>query len=633
MPTDHFDPDPQDKVKLYGQLFHGMLNSFALHQIICDEHGRPIDYRFLSVNPAFEKLTGLSAASVIGKTVLEILPDTEHEWIETYGKVALGGEPVIFDAESKPLGKWFNVKAFSPAHGLFACTFNDITESKSNKELLARTAREWQSTFDASKDAIWVLDSNYRILRSNQAAQQMFGFSIEAMIGQPCWKVAHNKDAPVPNCPLARSCISLQRESTDLCINKRWYQVTVDPILDTDGQPAGAVHVISDITERKQLEESLRAAKDKAESSDRAKSEFLALMSHELRTPLNGIIGFADLLALEDLTPQQQDFARTIRSCGGNLLALISDILDLSKIEADRMEFEPEPCNLLALIQSSVEPLQLKINSRHLSCHIDCDPHLDLAIDTRRTRQVLFNLLSNAVKFTRQGGVLIRASATPTTSGAMQITIVVQDTGIGIAPEDLLRLFQPFTQVDSSQQRFFEGSGLGLTISRKIARKMGGDVTLESSVGQGTSGTFTFLANTTTNTTMPPSTHDLADPEKKPAIRALIVDDDPFSLRLLTHILKTITPHVETTNNPTEAIQMASEKSYTHFFLDIRMPQFTGIECLDQIRKVHPSPACYCAVTAHAMHSDQEKYLAAGFDIYLPKPIRIATIQKIFNPA
>jgi PAS domain S-box-containing protein len=260
-------------------------------------------------------------------------------------------------------------------------------------------------------------------------------------------------------------------------------------LLDREGKARKLIGTVQDVTEQRRAETELRAAKDAAEEASRAKSMFLANMSHELRTPLNAIIGYAEILQEEaaELTPEQlvKDLKK-IQTAGRQLLGLISDVLDLSKIEAGRMELEREPYDLGTLVSETVEAFQPLMAGRHNALEVAVEPSLPMLVgDPGKVRQCLLNLLSNAHKFTEHG----RVDVSVTLEGAMA-HVTVADTGIGMTPEQLARLFQEFVQADASTTRRYGGTGLGLALTRRLCRLMGGDVTVDSSLGKGT--TFTL---------------------------------------------------------------------------------------------------------------------------------------------
>lgn len=355
----------------YRQLFESMQSGFALHEIICDEKGVPCDYRFLEINPTFETLTGLKAENLIGRTVKEIMPDTEARWIQTYGKVALTGEPVQIDDFAGSLGRHYSVSAYSPTKGQFATIFNDITEQK-------------------------------------------------------------NAEATV----------------------KRALEV--------------------------------------AEIANRTKTQFLANMSHELRTPLNAIIGLTEILQFAKLNDEQLDYVKTIGASGETMLALVTDLLDFSRIELGKIEVKNEMFNLREAVSTAVAILSQQAERKgiELACIVEESAPEQIICDSARLRQVLINLLNNAVKFTKHGFIRLTVCEREVPAAGRFIEFSIKDSGEGIDADTMKRIFKPFQQGDNSNTREHSGAGLGLAISKNLVELMGGTIRAESRKGEGS--TFSF---------------------------------------------------------------------------------------------------------------------------------------------
>ncbi|HOU32224.1 MAG TPA: ATP-binding protein [Synergistaceae bacterium] len=369
---------------------------------------------------------------------------------------------------------------------------------------LGAAGRQWRATFDAVQDAIWVLDVEGRILHSNTAAHRLFLTSPEDSRELRCWEAAHGRNGPIDDCPLMVSKRTLRRSIGTVDAGDRKLSVTVDPICDEEGQLAGFVHLVSDVTDKIRSEEELEQyrqgledlvrqrtreledanadllrAKMAAESADKLKSAFLATMSHELRTPLNSIIGFTGILLqglAGSLNEEQDKQMRMVQGSARHLLALINDVLDISKIEAGRMVLAREAFPLAPMVEKVVQSVAPTAQQKGLtlSCHIGDDVG-ELEGDQRRVEQILMNLLSNAIKFTPQGRVSVTCSRENDT-----VTLAVRDTGIGIGAEDLATLFRPFQQIETGRTRQFDGTGLGLHICKRLGELMGGSITAES---------------------------------------------------------------------------------------------------------------------------------------------------------
>lgn len=393
-----------------------------------------------------------------------------------------------------------------------------------------------------------------------------------------------------------------------------------------------------EVVRRQVVEDELRRASEEAQAASRAKSEFLATMSHEIRTPMNGFIGMLQLLReSEPLTPQQKEFVATASSSADSLHGLLNDLLDFSKIEAGRLELEAIEFNPQEVAETAVQLLRPHAQEAGLELILgvaESVPRRAIG-DPTRVRQVLFNLLSNAIKFTPRGRVALTLSAsadgTIDPSSAV-IEFAVADTGIGIDDQVQARLFQPFTQGDSSMTRRYGGTGLGLAISRKLAESMGGNLTVQSAPGVGS--TFRFTIPLRAVDAPAASCAASGEPRVKRRFtgRVLVVEDDLTNQRVVTIFLQRLGLEVQVAADGSRAVELASTQSWDAILMDCQLPGFDGLEATRQIRARESGRRVpIVAVTANARREDRDACLVAGMDRFISKPIRFEELTVVME--
>jgi PAS domain S-box-containing protein len=497
-----------------------------------------------------------------------------------------------------------------------------------------------ESIVQSSPVAIVTTDGQGRVTSWNPAAERLFGYA-------PVEAIGRDLDALITTPAMRSEALAYTRqvvggESVHMVTRRcrcdgRWVDVEVSAMpLPGLGEKGSCIAIYHDISELKRAEEELRQAKEIAEAATQAKSAFLATMSHEIRTPMNAVIGMTSLLLDTPLTPEQRDFAETIRTSGDALLTIINDILDFSKIEAGRLDLEQQPLDVRECVESALELVAGRAAEKglELGCLIAENVPPTVVGDVTRLRQILLNLLSNAVKFTEEGEILVHVAlddgkAEDVTalrpSSRVGLHFSVRDTGIGIAPDRMDRLFQSFSQVDSSTTRRYGGTGLGLAISRRLSEMMGGRMWAESEGLPGKGSTFHFTVETEA-TPAPPRAYQRAAPLDLKGKRVLIVDDSATNLKIMTLQMQGWGMEPLATTSPAEALDWIRRgHPFDAAVLDRQMPGMDGPMLAAEIRRHRDSHALPLILVSSLGRGEVEEG-AAHFAAFLLKPIRASQL-------
>jgi signal transduction histidine kinase/ActR/RegA family two-component response regulator len=413
-------------------------------------------------------------------------------------------------------------------------------------------------------------------------------------------------------------------------------KISVTPIMY--GNKRILIYRVIDITAMKENETKLIEAKESAEEAVKAKGQFLAMMSHEIRTPLNGVIATASMLTRTKLDTEQSEYVDTIKKSGQNLLMLINDILDFSKMESGKMTLDPQPSSPDEIVFDVADLLRPYAEEKGITLNVNLSTsgNDNLLIDGLKLKQVLLNLLGNALKFTEKGSVTIRCEKIGMIQETEIIRYVISDTGIGISEDKMHLLFRSFSQVDSSTSRKYGGTGLGLAISQQIVELMGGAISVESMVGEGTTFSFTLKHMRTSPIELEPSSQSQVETSVNDfsKINVLVADDNEINRQVFKYMLDALNINSDIAVDGLQVLARCAEKKYDLIFMDMQMPEMDGIEATRKIRAEIEHQPIIVAVTANSFVEDRERCIKSGMNDFLSKPFDnvqlVSLLQRIF---
>ncbi len=524
----------------------------------------------------------------------------------------------------------------------------DVTQRMLAQQALARSEVLFRAVFENAAAGMALITLDRHFLQVNGQLCEFLGYGKQELRGRAVQDFTHPDDLSEDE-ELLTSLLDGRidfyfREKRYLAKGGRvvWGSAHVALLRDDEDRPENIVAVILDVTKRKALEEKFMAAKDLAESANRAKSEFLATMSHEIRTPLNGIQGMLQLLGCSNLAGQDKEYVEIAIRSSRHLSRLLSDILDLSRIEFGRLDLKPETFDLADLMESIRDIFEQEAKRKGVRLDLFCCPDLPqhLVGDVGRIRQVLFNLVGNAVKFTDKGEVSLGVYPLPEADpDKARLLIEVSDTGVGIEESMQERVFEAFTQADGSFTRRYEGVGLGLKIVRRLVDLMGGEVILESQVGEGT--TVLCCLSLAREGAEPPvvACPELvlaeAEASRPPKPRILVVEDDSVNAMYMRRILGKLGCNVQVATHGRAALEILGREEFDLIFMDVQMPELNGLETTRRIRggeaSGHGAGTTIVALTAHAMDEDRRAVLDAGMDDHLGKPVEMDDLRRVLD--
>ena len=612
------------------------------------------DQKFRFVNEAFLKMFYMEREAIIGKNVIELGLMTSEEndrimrFLRTNKSHFAGYEYRLKNGKGEVLDiLGYNEAMKMDGQDYFIGTMQNISEIKETEERLRKLSEFQDIMLNGTDYTIITTDAKTGIITSfNKGAEKMTGYTEQEMVGKTTPAIFHDFEEVVAKAKELSEELNMYIEpgldvfhkkvqlgyASDInewtFIRKDKSRITIELSIsllkNKEGDILGYIGIARDITERKKLENDLISAKQIAEESVVLKEAFLANMSHEIRTPMNAIIGFTDLLLRKQLPSKELDYVQTIKRSGENLLRIINDILDVSKIDSGVMEFEEHPINIHEVFSSLNIMLSQKAKEKKLNLDFEIDINIPDTVlgDPTRLTQIILNLVGNAIKFTKTGSIYVFARLIREETEIYQIEFSIKDTGIGISPDKLQFIFERFSQAEAHTTRNYGGTGLGLSIARQLVTLQGGAMNVTSKVGIGSVFTFVLPFKKTDKKFINAQTnYSVTDIEKLRRFRILAVEDNLINVKFITSLFSNYNIPIAIAENGKVALEKVKETNFDLILMDIEMPEMNGYETSSIIRHQLKSDVPIIAMTAHAMAGEQDKCVAYGMTDYLAKPI------------
>lgn len=621
-------------IKESREIFQTVFNNSAVAILVSDLSGRIVAW-----NPFVEQMLGAEKIDLFNKESRELYP--AQEWDRVMGVCAKDGAPVgeietqVYKKDGTLLDVGLSLSFIKNSSGETSgaiTILRDMTQQKIAQRKILESEAKIRIILDHSAAAITLTDEAERIISWNRYTEQMLEKTKDDLYMKPVsvlyppseWEKIRAAGIRKAGSRHHFETFALKKDGTLLDVD-----LSVNVLKDAHGNITGSVGIMQDITQRKRVEQILLKSKIAAEEANNSKSLFLANMSHEVRTPMNTILGLVDLTLDTQLSAEQRDNLTTIKNAGDVLLSLLNDILDLSRVEAGKIQLENIEINIPNILQSVCKGLEVLARNKKIELVRQTDDGIPPTLigDPVRIRQILVNLINNAIKFTFQGQITTRVELVDVVEGVCQLKFSVKDQGVGIAQDKLETIFEAFTQADASTTRRFGGTGLGLAISKRLVEMMGGRIWVESEEFKGSTFIFIIKLRVAENPSLVeqvlPENIILEEKQVK-SIRILLAEDNLVNQKIAAKMLEKKGWAVKGAENGKQVLEYLQEGLFDVILMDAQMPVLDGFEATRLIREAEKKTGKHIpiiALTAHAMAGDRQKCLDAGMDGYVSKPI------------